>query len=179
MKVEQSGLHGAEKGGSAEGVRTLLTYRPFICFWFARVFSAISFQIVAVAVGWQIYALTGSAFSLGMVGLAQFLPMVVLVLAAGQVADRCDRRSVARTCQVVEGCAVALLALGSFEGRLTAAWVFAAVAVVGATRSFESPSMAALLPGLIPPSLLPKAAALSSSAVQAAVIIGPALGGFL
>lgn len=162
-----------------EDVRTLLRCRSFVFFWFARVFSAVSFQIVAVAVGWQVYALTGSAFSLGMVGLVQFLPMVVLTLVAGQVADRCDRRTIVYVCQIVEGCAVAGLALGSFEGWLNASVVFGAVAAVGAARSFESPSMAALLPGLIPASLLPKAAALSSSAMQAAFIIGPAIGGFL
>lgn len=168
-----------ETDQSGEGARTLLRCRPFVFFWLARVFSSVAFQIVAVAVGWQVYAMTGSAFSLGMVGLVQFLPMVVLTLAAGQVADRCDRRAVVRTCQAIEGCAVAVLAAGSFYGRLNETGIFIAVAAVASARSFESPTMAALLPGLIPASLFPKAAALSSSAIQAAVIIGPALGGFL
>ncbi len=72
---------------------TLLSNRPFLLFWTARVFSAIAFQVSAVAVGWQVYALTGSAFNLGMLGLVQFLPMVVLTLAAGHAADRYDRRA--------------------------------------------------------------------------------------
>jgi MFS family permease len=143
------------------------------------VFSAVAYQASAVAVGWQVYALTGRAFDLGMVGLVQFLPMVILTLAAGHVADRYDRRAIVRTCQAVEGCAVAVLALGSYGGWLHTMGIFMAVAVIGAARSFENPTMAALLPGLIPPSLLPKAAALSSSAIQTAIIVGPALGGLL
>jgi MFS family permease len=143
------------------------------------VFSAIAFQVSAVAVGWQVYALTGSAFNLGMLGLVQFLPMVVLTLAAGHAADRYDRRSIVRTCQAVMGCSALMLAMGNFFGWLHIAGIFSAVAVIGAARSFEHPTMSALLPGLVPDPLLPKAAALSSSAVQTAFIIGPAVGGFL
>jgi len=159
--------------------RSLLRHRPFVLFWFARVFSAIAFQISAVAVGWQIYALTGSAFNLGLVGLVQFLPMVILTFIVGHVADRYDRRAVIGSCQAIEGCAAALLAVGSYTGRLHPAGIFAAVAMIGAARSFEHPTMSALLPGLIPAPLLPKAAALTSSAHQTATIIGPALGGVL
>lgn len=159
--------------------RSLLRHRPFLLFWLSRVFSAVAFQISAVAVGWQVYELTGSAFQLGMVGLAQFLPMVILTLAAGHVADRYDRRAIIRTCQAVEGCAVAALALGTFTGWLHIAGIFVAIGIVGAARSFENPTMAALLPGLIPAPLLPRAAALSSSAMQTAFIVGPALGGLL
>ena len=75
-----------------------------------------AFHIQGVAVGWQIYALTGSPFYLGLVGLAQFLPMFLLTLAVGHVADRYDRRRVARLCQVLEGLAAGALALGSFRG---------------------------------------------------------------
>lgn len=159
--------------------RSLLNHRPFVLFWFARVFSAIAFQISAVAVGWQIYALTGSAFHLGMVGLVQFLPMVLLTLAAGHVADRYDRRGIVRTCQVIMGFAVAMLALGSFTGWLHAAGIYVVVAAIGASRSFEHPTLSALLPRLVEASILPRAAAASSSAIQTAFIIGPALGGLL
>ena len=159
--------------------QSLLGHRPFVLFWLARVFSALAFQISAVAVGWQIYALTGSAFNLGMVGLVQFLPMVMLTFIVGHIADRYDRSTIISTCQAIEGCALALLAMGSFAGRLHPVGIFAAVAMVGAARSFEHPTMSALLPGLIPASLLPKAAAVTSSAHQTATIIGPALGGLL
>ncbi len=158
---------------------SVLRYRPFLFFWLSRVLSAIAYQASAVAVGWQVYALTGSAFNLGMLGLAQFLPMVILSLAAGQVADRCERRFVVRACQAIEGFALVTLAAGSFGGWLHMAGIFMAVAVIGAARSFENPTMSALLPGLIPIHLLPKAAAMGASAVQTAVIVGPALGGLL
>lgn len=157
----------------------LLHHRPFLLFWLSRVCSAVGFQVSAVAVGWQVYALTDSPFHLGMVGLVQFLPMVFLTLLAGHVADRYDRRVIIRVCQAIEGFAMAALALGSANAWLHVAGIFAAVAVMGAARSFENPSLAALLPGLIPPRLLPKASALSSSAMQTAFILGPALGGLL
>lgn len=157
----------------------LLNHRPFVLFWFARVFSAIAFQVTAVAVGWQIYALTGSAFDLGMVGLAQFLPMVILTLAVGHAADRYNRRAIIGTSQVIMGCAVAVLALGNLTGWLHSAGILGVVAIIGASRSFEHPTAAALLPGLIDAPLLPKAAAAIASAVQTAHIIGPALGGLL
>ena len=159
--------------------RSLFGRRPFVLFWFARIFSAIAFQISAVAVGWQVYAITGSAFQLGMVGLVQFLPMVMLTLAVGHVADRFDRRAIVRNCQVMMGCAVAILALGSYTDWLHIAGIFAAVAVIGASRSFEHPTFSALLPGLVEASILPKAAAAIASAIQTSIIIGPAIGGLL
>lgn len=166
----------SKKNPSAQ---SLLGHPPFMFFLLARVFSAIAFQICGVAVGWQIYALSGSTFNLGLVGLVQFLPMVALTLVAGHVADRCERRSILRACQAIEGCAAALLAVGCFGGWLHIAGIFLAIASIGASRSFENPAMAALLPGLVPAHRLSKAAAMSSSALQTAFIIGPALGGLL
>jgi MFS family permease len=157
----------------------LLHHRPFILFWLSRVCSAVAFQVSAVAVGWQVYALTASPFHLGMVGLVQFLPMVLLTLVAGYVADRYDRRIIVCVCQGIEGCAMVALAVGSAGEWLQVGVIFAAVAFAGAARSFENPSLAALLPGLIHDGLLPKALALSSSAMQTAFIVGPALGGLL
>ncbi len=132
-----------------------------------------------VAVGWQVYHLTGSAWYLGLVGLAQFLPMFLLTLVVGHVADRYDRRGVARICQLVEGVAAGLLALGSANGWLTEKGILAIVLIAGAARAFEGPTMQALLPGLVPSFLIPRAAAWAASATQTATILGPALGGFL
>ena len=109
----------------------------------------------------------------------QFLPMIALTIPAGHVADRYDRRIVVRICQGVEGCAAAFLALGTFEGWLDTTAIFGAVAVIGAARCFESPTVSALLPGVVAPERLPAALALSASAMQSATIIGPALGGAL
>ncbi len=158
---------------------SIIHHAPFMKFWCARVATSIAFQMQAVAVGWQIYALTGSAWYLGLVGLAQFLPMFVLTLVVGHVADSYDRRVVARTCQIVEGVGAALLALGSIGGWQCKESILAIVFVMGAARAFEGPTMQALLPGLVPIDLLSQAFAWSASAHQTASIIGPALGGLL
>src|SRR5260221_5349815 len=73
-------------------------YRPFVLFWFARVATIIGYQMLTVAVGWQVYALTSSAFDLGLIGLVQFLPAVLLLLLAGHVARRYERPRIARHC---------------------------------------------------------------------------------
>ena len=159
--------------------QSILRHTPFRRFWLARVCSTIAFQMQAVAVGWQIYALTGSALFLGLVGLAQFLPMFLLTLAVGHVADRYDRRRIATVCQIIEGAALALLAAGSHSGWLGKEAILAIVFVGGAARAFEGPTMHALVPGLVPPELIPRASAWSASANQTASIVGPALGGLL
>jgi MFS family permease len=133
----------------------------------------------AVAIGWQIYALTGSAFDLGLIGLAQFLPMILLTLAVGQVADRYDRRVVVRTCQIVEGLAATGLAVGSFGGWIGRDGILVLVALLGAARAFEGPSQAALITALVPAAALPRAMAWSASAQQTATIVGPSIGGLL
>ena len=138
-----------------------------------------AFQLQGVAVGWQVYGLTHSTLALGFVGLVQFLPMLMLTLLVGHVADRYDRRRIACLCQLVGALATALLAIGSFGGWLSSAVIFAAVALIGAGRAFEIPTMSALLPGLVPAPLFSRAAAYSASAIQTATIIGPALGGLI
>lgn len=158
---------------------SILSHRPFTLFWGARVASTIANQMQIVAVGWQVYQLTHSAFDLGMVGLVQFLPALFLALLVGHVADRYDRRKIARICLFLKGSAAATLALGSIYGWLDKDAIFAIVFVIGATHAFESPTLQALLPGLVPARLLPRAIAWSASATQTAVIIGPALGGFI
>ena len=158
---------------------SVLHEKPFALFWCARVASAIAFQMQAVAVGWQAYALTGSALYLGLVGLAQFVPMFLLTLAVGHVADRYDRRLIARVCQIVEATAAGALAVGSATGWLGRESLLAIVAVTGAARAFEGPIMQALVPGLVPGPLLPPAYALSASANQTATILGPTVGGFV
>src|ERR1700722_3421195 len=125
---------------------SLLASRPFLLYLGARSFSEFSYQIATVAVGWQIYELTGSAFDLGMVGLAQFIPSALLVFAAGHAADRYDRKRVAQICQIAEGLTATLLAWGTFAGWLTVPEIFAALAVLGVTAAFEVPAGAALLP---------------------------------
>ena len=133
----------------------------------------------AVAVGWQIYELTGSAFDLGLVGLVQFFPVVVLGVVVGHIADRYDRRVVVGICQVVKALAAAAFALGTLGGLLTRDAMLAILFVSGTARAFEAPTMHALVPGIVPPELLPRAIAASATANQTAIICGPAIGGLL
>jgi MFS family permease len=163
----------------AGGKQSVFREPSYARFWLARICSTVSFQMTAVAVGWQVYALTHSTFALGMVGLAQFLPMLLLTLVVGHVADRFNRKTIISICQVVEGSTLAILAVSSYLHRLHPAGIFCAVAAIGAARAFESPSTQALVPGLVEDSKVPQAIAWSSSANQTASIVGPALGGLL
>ena len=162
----------------SDSARALLGHRPFLLYFLARGFSEFSYQIAAVAVGWQVYALTGSAFDLGIVGLVQFIPTAALVFVAGHVADRYPRMRVVQMCQLGAALAAIFLAWGTFAGWLNVPEIFAAVAVLGAATAFESPAAAALLPGVTPEGTLQRGTALATAAFQVAMISGPALGGF-
>jgi MFS family permease len=156
----------------------LLRHQPFIFFSLGRVFSTLAYQMGAVAVGWQVYALTHSAFDLGLVGLWQFVPIAVLTFAAGHAADRYERKQVLQACQITEALVALLLAWGTYGKWLTIDEIFIAVAVLGAARAFGSPASAAMLPGVVPDGMLQKGTALSSGALQFSSIAGPAVGGF-
>ena len=140
--------------------------------------SRFAVQIATVALGWQVYALTNSAFALGMIGLAQFLPTAILVFFAGAAADRYERRRLLQICQIVQGCAAAFLAFGTFGGWLTVPMLYGAVTVFGIATAFEAPASAALLPAVAPPGQMQRATAVTTGGFQLAVICGPALGGF-
>ncbi|MBC8745782.1 MULTISPECIES: MFS transporter [Paraburkholderia] len=158
---------------------SLPKHPPFQRFWCTRILSSLSFQMLAVAMGWHVYALTHSAFALGLVGLAQFLPMFLLTLVVGHVADRYDRRRIAAVCQSLESVAALLFAIGTFGGWISAPVIYVLAACVGASRAFESPAVSSLLPAVVPRGYLPKATAWATSANQTAQIAGPALGGLL
>jgi len=160
--------------------RSLLFEHPaFGLFWCARGFSALSYQMQAVAAGWQLYALTHSTFQLGMVGLVQFLPIVVFTLIAGHVADRYERRAVYGIALAVQGVAACVLAIGTRGHWLGVPGIFTVVAVIGAARAFQGPATQALLPTLVPLPVVPRAIAWATGAFQTASIIGPSLGGLL
>src|SRR5262245_37183455 len=158
---------------------SLLGYRSFVAYWGARTATNGAYHMQAVAVGWQIYELTGSVFDLGLVGLVQFFPVVVLGIVVGQIADRYDRRVVVGTCQVVKALAAAAFAAGTIGGFLTRDAMLAILFVSGTARAFETPTMHTLVPGIVPIALLPRAIAASGTASQTAIICGPAIGGLL
>ncbi len=155
------------------------SHPAFQRYWFARFFATLSVQIVTVAVGWQIYALTGNPFDLGLIGLIEFLPSLLLVLVTGAVADRVGRRLVMGTAAVVEAlCALGLLAL-TLQGLSNPMPVFIIIGIFGVARAFFAPASAALLAGVVPTHLFANAVAWNSSAWQTASIAGPAIGGLL
>jgi MFS family permease len=135
--------------------------------------------MLGVAVGWELYELTGRALDLGLVGLAQFLPMILLTLVVGQVADRCDRRHIVVVCEVVKAATAAALALGAVGGWQSRTSIFVLVALLGAAQAFENPAMSALVPEVVARPLIAPAMAWVISAGQTAQIVGPALGGVL
>jgi MFS family permease len=158
---------------------SLTQHRSFVLFWCARTLTNGAFMMQGVAVGWQIYELTNDPFDLGLVGLVQFIPLVAFALVIGQVADLFDRRIVVAACQVGKALAALALALGTARGWLTRDAMLAVLFLSGTVRAFEIPTIHALLPGLVPTTLLPRAIAASASAQQTAVICGPSIGGLL
>lgn len=158
---------------------SVLRHPGYLNFAASRVFSSLSFQCVAIAMGWMIYDQTHSAFALALVGLCQFLPMVVLTFVVGHVADRFDRRRIGLVCQLIEAATSLLLAIATWQQWLTPAGILVAVTILGATTAFERPTMAALLPNIVPGSMLQRAVATTTSMQQTAFIVGPSLGGLL
>ena len=155
----------------------LIKQRPFALFWLARLASTMGYQMLALTIGWQIYELTNNAFDLGLVGLIQFVPAVVLTLLIGHAADRYDRRSIVRAAHCVYALAAVMITTALLTETLGRNLLFIAVFIIGCARAFEMPTAHALAPTLVPPSLISRAIAAWTSANQTAVICGPALGG--
>jgi len=158
---------------------TLFACRDYMRLWWARVAGVSAGQMLMVAIGWQMYDLTGSAWDLGLVGLLQFLPALALVLAAGHVVDRYHRARIVAVCLLVQAVVAALLMAGTFDGGSQRSLLLGLSLVLGAVRAFQMPAQQALVPLLVPADLLPRAMAFSSAGLQAAIIAGPALGGFI
>ncbi len=157
-------------------LRRLPSFRYYLA---SRICSNIAFQGSAVAVGWLIYDRTRNPFDLGLVGLCQFLPVLLLTFFVGHVADQFDRRRIVLVCQLVEALAMTMIALGVFQGWLPTWGIFLGVAIVGSAQAFERPTQAALLPGIVPTASLQSAVAGTTSVLQVSRIIGPLMGGVL
>ena len=159
---------------------SLLFAQPaFMRFWRARVAGAMANQMLMVALGWHLYELTGSAWDLGLIGLYQFAPSLLLALWAGHVADRRHRGRIVAICMTLQfGVALALATL-SLLGGLDRAALLGLSLALGAAKAFQLPAQQSLPSLLVPPALLPRALAFSSGGMQVAIIAGPALGGLL
>jgi len=159
--------------------RELLACRDFMRLWWARLAGVGASQMLLVAIGWQMYDLTGSAWDLGLVGLLQFLPALALVLVAGHVADRFHRARIVAWCVGAQGLVALALAAAPFDALSQRTLLLLLSVVLGAVRAFQMPAQQALVPLLVPATLLPRAMAFSSAGLQGAIIAGPALGGFV
>ncbi len=157
----------------------LFAQRPFMRFWFARLAGTTANQMLMVAVAWQMYDLTNSAWDLGLVGLFQFVPALVMTLPAGHIVDHAHRGRVFAACMLVLALVALLLVAATLGDFCTRELIFGVSVIFGVARAFQMPAQQALTPQLVPPALLARAVAFSTSAIQSAVICGPALGGLL
>jgi len=154
-------------------------HKAFLSYWAARFLTTFATMIVSVAVGWQIYDLTRDPFDLGIVGIVQFLPSLLLVLVTGVVADRFGRRLIMTLSTLVEtACALALLLL-TVRGLGGPLPIFAVLAMFGIARAFYGPASSSLFANLVPQEDFANAIAWNSSAWQTATIVGPVAGGLL
>ncbi|MDP2121461.1 MAG: MFS transporter [Hoeflea sp.] len=154
-------------------------HRAFALYFISRFLSTFGLQIVSVAVGWQIYDLTRDPFDLGLVGLIQFLPALVLILFTGAAADRYGRRTIMLVCEIIIGLAAAALVYFAWRGLTTPLPIFAVLLVIGIARAFFAPASQSLAPNLVPARDLPNAIAWNSTSWQTATIVGPVAGGLL
>ena len=166
-------------GVSDSSTAALFRVRAFMRFWFARLAGTAGNQMLMVAVGWQMYDLSGSAWDLGLVGLVQFLPALALALFAGHAVDRFPRTRILGACMLTQACVAAFLAWASARDGASRDLLLGLSFVLGAVKAFQLPAQQALVPQLVPAPLLPRALAFSSAGMQGAIIVGPAVGGFV
>jgi len=160
-------------------LRALLAHAGFMRFLTARLATSVAVQMQTVAVGWQVYEITRDPLDLGLIGLSQFLPFVLLVLPAGHFADRHVRQKLLSACYGLM-LVCALLLLGFSLSGLTVVWpVFAVMVLFGVARAFAMPTGQALLPNVVPPALFGRAVAVNSTTWQLSTIAGPAIGGII
>ena len=170
-----------------ESLAVLMRQRGFVLFWMSRFLTVLAAQAQGVTIAWQVYdmarqrhmSVKQAALLLGMIGLAQFLPLFALSLFAGDAADRHDRRRIIMICLVVEVACVGALAFMTLDGRVAFLPIFGLAIVFGAARAFFNPASTAMAPSLVPIKLLPRAIAWNSLSWQGASIVGPAAGGLL
>jgi MFS family permease len=162
-----------------DDVRSLFAERDFLRLLAGRVLAGAATQMMMVAAAWQMYDLTGSAWNLGLVGLLQFLPVLLFTLPAGHIADRYHRGRVIALTQGVQLAAAALLLYATATHALTRELLFGASVLLGTARTFQQPAQQSLVPTLVPAGVLARAMAMSSAGNQVAVIGGPAAAGVL
>jgi MFS family permease len=169
----------AEPENSLADGRAAFRYPSFVLFQTARFCIVLATEMQSVAVGWQVYEITKRPLDLGFVGLAQFLPGILLFLVSGHVADRYDRRKLIVVCYVGFALCCGLLLLTAVRDVRSVGYIFGVLVLLGVVRSFTGPVSRALLPQLVPEEHFPSAVAWASTIFQGAAILGPALGGLI
>lgn len=154
-------------------------HTPYLIYWLSRSVAVFAGQIQITALGWQVYDATESAFLLGLIGLSQFLPALLLVLVTGAVADRAPRRLIMTVCMMAMAGVAGSFLIYTVSGSQIVWILFGLLVVFGTARAFMGPAVQALLPNIVPPHMLSNAIALNSSAWQLATIVGPVAGGLL
>jgi len=149
----------------------------FLFFVTGRTVNVVASQALTVAIGWHVYEMTGDPLDLGLIGLVQFLPALILILAAGLAADRLDRRRILAVAALAH--AVTVLALIEAVAAQSINWIFALLAIHGAARAFYHTASQPLLPQLVSKELFPNAIAFSSVLNKAAQLVGPLAAGFV
>ena len=151
----------------------------FMRFWYGPVASAMANQMLMVALGWHMYQLTGSAWDLGLIGLCQFLPALLLALVAGHAADRWHRGRIVAVCMAAQVVMASGLAVAAHAGSVDRAGLLVLSVLLGSVKAFQLPAQQALPSLLVPEAVLSRALAFSSGGMQLAIIGGPAIGGLL
>ncbi len=154
-------------------------YPSFVLFQTARLCMVLAMEMQSVAVGWQVYEITKRPLDLGLVGLVQFLPGILLFLVSGHVADRYDRRRLIVFCYIGYGLSFGLLLLTALRGVRSIFFIFVILVILGIVRAFNGPVSRALLPQLVPEEIFTNAVAWASTLFQGAAILGPAIGGII
>jgi len=165
-----------------------LAYRDYRFFWIARFSAVVATMGIVVVLGYQFYdvartdygmSIKEASFQLGLLGLAQFVPLAVLTPVAGWVADRFDRRYVAMLANMIDASVALTLGLMTANDGLTLPLLYVMAALHGVARVFVGPSMSSIVPNIVPPQILPRAIAFNSMAWQTGTVIGPGIGGIL
>src|ERR1035437_5862120 len=168
-----------DSGNSSRAGRVAFTYPDFLLYQLARFFIVAGLEMQSVAVGWQIYQITKRPLDLGLVGLSQFSPGIVLFLLSGHAADRVDRRKLLMSCYAGFGVCSCLLLFSAMRETHQVLPIYFVVVLLGVVRAFNNPVSRALLPQIIPEEHLQNAFAWNSSVNQCATILGPSLGGLI
>src|SRR5579864_5540325 len=166
---------GSEKDAS----RAVFTYPNFVSYEVGRLFIVLALEMQSVAVGWQVYDITKRPLDLGLVGLAQFLPGILLFPISGHASDRFERRTVVSTCYAGFAVCFGLLLVLAHRGVTSMPAIYAVLILLGTVRSFNGTASRSILPQLVPPEHFPNAVAWIATTFQAATILGPSFGGIL